>query len=1319
MGKKRVIKRLLSTIIVLAMVVVSMANGAPQQAQAAAGTKELVNSCINASEKYLYLGGQGVNTYNFNILKEAKEKGATYVWYVKADKGSPNSVTINQNTGVVTAKEAGTAYIRCKITYVDGTILRPEAKVTVRNNITEVEISNLPENLTITAGIATDFNRTVLETAGGKGVKTQGITRWEVADDTAETQNATSQGIVFPINEGEFKIRSVCFQSTEKYKLWLADKVVNAASITATSEWVTIKVASANGVATVTTAQQLNKSLAADSINQITLSTKQALKFTIPKGNYSKKTLIVDAANADVENYGIFKEITINAIKDNTWIEFADGNIIYLKDDVVSIVIDKDVKVKRIVIDKPNAIVNIEIRGSVDQITVTQPSSVNLSGSGKKVPVSIEKTAGGSTITTSMPLQLELKAKTNLMLNPGAEETILDKSESTVEVRVENNTKKEVIITTGNTGGEKIEMGKTVISDETTTPRPTVEPVAPILPFVEVNAIIVTSAEDVTEIENDGTLQMSAAITPANATNQTIAWSVATLDKGNATINTTGLLTGTGVGSVTVTATNVATGVITGTKVITITTPASYFDFDSSTGTITGYGELQGYVVIPTTINDVDVTIIGNSAFRYDYSITNIVIPDTVTIIESYAFQGSASLESVTLPRNLQRIDDGAFANCQFITSIIIPASVTEIGGAAFLSCDKLDVAFFLGNAPTTFGQAVFSQSTSELQGYADFKIYYQTNKTRYDTPTWNGYTCKSYDPEDTYTLTYDGNGNTEGVVPVGSSGNKAADEIIASDKGNLLKDGYIFRGWSKTIDGSVSYQPNQVLAMDAENMTLYALWTKTYTITIDPSMINGTITIDKTSAKEGELIKVTITPDPGFYFRYGDFGDMGFYYGFYMETENVIVNAEFGAIIVTGTGEATTITTNNGTLQMVASSVPADIVSSGVIWAVAPGTGTARISEDGLLTAVSNGTVTVTATSKKEEASDSAVITISNQNEVISTVALLIIPPEIGGTPELTIADGTGYTGTISWITPTSGNFEIGTSPSATIILTADSTHKFTGIAETRAITIAGATSTTYVVSGTKGEILTINVAYPEVAENITGLRLFITAPVAGQKHDLYSTPIHVYSSNVYMYLENTEERLVGVPYVMGNVYKLHCVLYSGRGYKFPIDGFTPTLQDWLTRSINIGTVGDGIVSGGNKSGNTLTFEITLPAAVASSDATLSTTSTVKGVAVTSVGTPITDLSSFTAAGSVSLTEAQAADTSNIGSYITEFATILESGVVTKVVKYAKDYATTNFDIDTAYANEAISNGDFFIIKNTAQDGTTVLYYRITVSVQ
>ncbi len=85
--------------------------------------------------------------------------------------------------------------------------------------------------------------------------------------------------------------------------------------------------------------------------------------------------------------------------------------------------------------------------------------------------------------------------------------------------------------------------------------------------------------------------------------------------------------------------------------------------------------------------------------------------------------------------------------------------------------------------------------------------------------------------------------------------------------------------------------------------------------------------------------------------------------------------------ITVTGAGGASTITTDNGTLQLTAAISPTNATNQAVTWSVVNGTGQATISSSGLVTAVSNGTVTARATANDGSGVvGSLVITISSQ---------------------------------------------------------------------------------------------------------------------------------------------------------------------------------------------------------------------------------------------------------------------------------------------------------------------------------------------------
>ncbi|MFY9189560.1 MAG: S-layer homology domain-containing protein, partial [bacterium] len=205
-----------------------------------------------------------------------------------------------------------------------------------------------------------------------------------------------------------------------------------------------------------------------------------------------------------------------------------------------------------------------------------------------------------------------------------------------------------------------------------------------------VSAISVTGADDETIVANGGTLQMSAAVTPANAANKAVTWSV-TDGTGSATISNTGLLTATGVGTVTVKATAKDGSGTVGTKEINVLTPLiiSYYDGDGDvsieipkTIKISEIDE-EGYYgdfEIEGTIDEGEigiVTTIGDEAFYECTGLTSITIPNSVTSIGTDAFSGCTGLTSITIPNSVTSIGMDAFSGCTGLTSITIGANVT------------------------------------------------------------------------------------------------------------------------------------------------------------------------------------------------------------------------------------------------------------------------------------------------------------------------------------------------------------------------------------------------------------------------------------------------------------------------------------------------------------------------------------------------------------------------------------------------------------------------------------------------------------------
>lgn len=189
------------------------------------------------------------------------------------------------------------------------------------------------------------------------------------------------------------------------------------------------------------------------------------------------------------------------------------------------------------------------------------------------------------------------------------------------------------------------------------------------------------------------------------------------------------------------------------------------------TAEITGYTGSEAALIIPSEIEGYTVTSIGDSAFNYCDSLTEVTIPDNVTSIGTYAFEdcdsltninvdsnnsnysslygvlfnkdqtkliqypkgkketiyvipdsvisienqafeGCVSLTSVIIGNGVTSIGDRAFSGCNSLTEITITDSVTSIGKWAFWLCENL-ISVTIGNGVTSIGDSAFYECYS------------------------------------------------------------------------------------------------------------------------------------------------------------------------------------------------------------------------------------------------------------------------------------------------------------------------------------------------------------------------------------------------------------------------------------------------------------------------------------------------------------------------------------------------------------------------------------------------------------------------------
>ncbi|MEL3960187.1 InlB B-repeat-containing protein [Lysinibacillus endophyticus] len=116
--------------------------------------------------------------------------------------------------------------------------------------------------------------------------------------------------------------------------------------------------------------------------------------------------------------------------------------------------------------------------------------------------------------------------------------------------------------------------------------------------------------------------------------------------------------------------------------------------------------------------------------------------------------------------------------------------------------------------------------------------------------------------PNPKYKITYDGNGNIGGAVPIDNDSYESGTTVsVRENSGGLSKTGFVFEGWNTQADGSgTDYAPNANLTMASSNITLYAKWVAipTYTVTYSGNeSTGGDVPSDSTSYEQGTIVTI------------------------------------------------------------------------------------------------------------------------------------------------------------------------------------------------------------------------------------------------------------------------------------------------------------------------------------------------------------------------------------------------------------------------------------------------------------------------------
>ena len=164
--------------------------------------------------------------------------------------------------------------------------------------------------------------------------------------------------------------------------------------------------------------------------------------------------------------------------------------------------------------------------------------------------------------------------------------------------------------------------------------------------------------------------QLTATVTPSNASDKTVTWSSS--NDRVAEVDENGMVSAVSIGTATIYA---QAGDKTAMCRVTVRLPdaeVEVFEIDDY-GTLTKYTGTDADVTIPK-----GVMAIGESAFLECTSLASVEIPDSVTSIGSSAFWGCKSLASVSIPVSVTYIGSSAFSWCASLKEIVFKGTVEQ-----------------------------------------------------------------------------------------------------------------------------------------------------------------------------------------------------------------------------------------------------------------------------------------------------------------------------------------------------------------------------------------------------------------------------------------------------------------------------------------------------------------------------------------------------------------------------------------------------------------------------------------------------------------
>jgi uncharacterized repeat protein (TIGR02543 family) len=518
---------------------------------------------------------------------------------------------------------------------------------------------------------------------------------------------------------------------------------------------------------------------------------------------------------------------------------------------------------------------------------------------------------------------------------------------------------------------------------------------------VYANSITVNGSSYVTAGK---TSQMTVNVLPSDAANKTVTWSV-TNGTGKATIDGNGVLTGTVAG----TATANDGSKLSGIKVVTVSAADVVIPVDKVTVTSkTGGYEIKdnaGTLQMQASVSPTDA-----STPAVTWSVDNI---DGTAEIDANGLITAKSNGSVAVKATAS---NGVFDRKEIVISgqdLTISVASIDISGSDTISTDAAKGG--------TNGKTVMSATVNPT--YASNKVV-----------TWKVEPYSSADKTPAGAATIDSNTGvltaaTNGYVKVTatstetpSTGNKVYGEKIVKIENQTIKSTGIEisgNGGNEITTNAASGGTNGTLQMKVSKTIPDNASYKSIAWTVERITDNtGSATIDSngllTAVTNGDVIvRATVTAQDDSKFS---------------ATAQIAISGQTSSYGLTGITVSAknnvklVITSDDGTLDMLATLVPYYATASNVTWSVISGTGTATIDANGVLKASTNGNVRVraTATSNGKTITGETEVMLSGQFEQVTKVTISnpILQVELGGTLQMsaTTLPTNAYNKSVTW---------------------------------------------------------------------------------------------------------------------------------------------------------------------------------------------------------------------------------------------------------------------------------------------------------------